>query len=277
MFGSVRPFKPELKISEYESYRAIYCTLCKRLGKQYGWLLRATLNYDFTFLALVGLSLQDQPCAYKKGHCVYNPFKSCVYLEQQEALIDRVAAMSALMLYHKAEDNVQDERGVRRLFYRLFRALVRPAARKATLAEPEAAAILAALTQRQAALEAASCNAEEAAEPTADALGQLCRLFAVNEVDRTPLYRMGYCVGKWVYLVDAWKDRSEDAKRDRFNPLHDTMPEAVRPLMNLCSGEAGEAFERLPALYMAGIVRNILYLGLPHEQERIFAQKETTA
>ena len=190
MFGAVKPCKPELKVAEYESYRAVYCTLCKRLGRQYGLLMRATLSYDLAFLALLGLSLQDQPCSCKKSHCVYNPFKSCSYLEREEALMDRVAAMSALMLYYKAEDNVRDERGVRRFLYRLLRFALRRRARRAAKAEPEAAQILAELDRRQQEAEAVNADYEEAAEPSADALGQICRLFAVTDVDAAPLYRL---------------------------------------------------------------------------------------
>ena len=51
MFGYVTVYKPELKVKEYEAYKGVYCTLCKRLGKDYGFLSRLTLSYDFTFLA----------------------------------------------------------------------------------------------------------------------------------------------------------------------------------------------------------------------------------
>ena len=81
-------------------------------------------------------------------------------------------------------------------------------------------------------------------------------------------------MGKWVYLIDAWTDREEDKKRGRFNPVLSVGEETLRPLLNQCSGEAGAAYDRLPALYLTGIVRNILYLGLPREQAQRFAPKE---
>ncbi|WP_283129067.1 DUF5685 family protein, partial [Allofournierella massiliensis] len=31
MFGYVTPEKPEMKVKEFESYRAMYCGLCKQL------------------------------------------------------------------------------------------------------------------------------------------------------------------------------------------------------------------------------------------------------
>ena len=50
MFGYVKPDKSELRIKEYETYKAVYCALCKELGKRYGLMSRLTLNYDYTFL-----------------------------------------------------------------------------------------------------------------------------------------------------------------------------------------------------------------------------------
>ena len=35
MFGYVKPFKPHMRICEFETYNAVYCGLCKKLGKKY--------------------------------------------------------------------------------------------------------------------------------------------------------------------------------------------------------------------------------------------------
>ena len=274
MFGSVKPFKPELKMAEYDTYKAVYCTLCKRLGRKYGHGFRITLSYDFTFLALVGLALQDEPSQYCRKRCVYNPFKACHYCSTNLDVVDRVAAMSVLMLYEKALDNLTDETGLRRLGACILKTWMKRGYRKAKADEPEAADILRELTARQHDVEQRAASPEEAAELTADALGRLCRLLSVTPVDAQPLYRMGYCLGKWVYLADALADREDDQKKNRFNPLIGIADENILPLLHLSGNEAGEAFDRLPALYYNGIIRNILYLGLPHEMERIVHNKE---
>ena len=59
MFGYVRIAKGELRVWEYETYKTVYCSLCRRLGKTYGVFARLTLSYDFTFLAVLALSLKD--------------------------------------------------------------------------------------------------------------------------------------------------------------------------------------------------------------------------
>ena len=53
MFGYIKPFQPELKVREAEDYKAIYCGLCKELGRSYGIFARMTLSYDFAFMAML--------------------------------------------------------------------------------------------------------------------------------------------------------------------------------------------------------------------------------
>lgn len=50
LFGYIKPYKPEKKIIEFDTYKAIYCGLCKQLGRAFGPFARMTLSYDFAFL-----------------------------------------------------------------------------------------------------------------------------------------------------------------------------------------------------------------------------------
>ena len=40
MFGYVRPYKSEMLVREFEQYKAVYCELCRVLGREYGLLAR---------------------------------------------------------------------------------------------------------------------------------------------------------------------------------------------------------------------------------------------
>ncbi|UKI37884.1 MAG: DUF5685 family protein [Clostridiales bacterium] len=40
-------YKDELKIKDFNVYRAYYCGLCKALGEKFGALSRLGLSYDF--------------------------------------------------------------------------------------------------------------------------------------------------------------------------------------------------------------------------------------
>ena len=60
MFGYVVAHKPELKIREFNKYKAYYCGLCKVLRENYGFLGQLTLTYDMTFLVILLSSLVKQ-------------------------------------------------------------------------------------------------------------------------------------------------------------------------------------------------------------------------
>ena len=108
MFGYVRVSKGELKVKEYEMYKAVYCSLCRELGKSYGVLSRFTLSYDFTFLALLSMSLQDECVKAKKGRCAFNPLKRCNYCTNTN-VFEMPSAAAMIMLYYKLKDNINDE------------------------------------------------------------------------------------------------------------------------------------------------------------------------
>ena len=64
MFGYVKIYKPDLKVAEYETYRSIYCGLCRQLGKHYVALARMTLSFDLTFLSTLMMALEEECPVY---------------------------------------------------------------------------------------------------------------------------------------------------------------------------------------------------------------------
>ena len=66
-----------MRIKEYEFYKAVYCSLCKEMGKTYGVFSRFTLSYDFTFYALLNMALKTDSCDIVKKACTCNPLKKC--------------------------------------------------------------------------------------------------------------------------------------------------------------------------------------------------------
>lgn len=75
MFGYIVPDKPELKIREYEIYKACYCGVCKAIKRRHGNIPRLTLTYDTAFLALLLTSLADEEPHIKDAGCILHPLK----------------------------------------------------------------------------------------------------------------------------------------------------------------------------------------------------------
>ena len=108
MFGYVKTWQPELKMGEFELYRGIYCSLCKQLGKRYGLLSRMTLSYDFTFLALFRMALDEHCAGFHKGRCSFNPLKKRTCCSDSPHIAETADA-ATLFVYYKLRDTLADD------------------------------------------------------------------------------------------------------------------------------------------------------------------------
>lgn len=271
MFGYVRILKSELKVKEYEMYKAVYCSLCRELGKSYGLLSRFTLSYDFTFLALLIMSLQDNCAGVKKGHCVFNPLKQCNYCKDTEAFeIPSAAAM--IMLYYKLKDDLADEKGIKKLGYACLLPLFSSAHKKAAKKFPYIEKAVFDYTESQNKLESENCTElDRAADPTAKVLSQILMLCSDDDIQKRILERIGYCVGRYIYILDAACDFEDDIKKNSYNvfkengnntELSENAKEKIKQQLYFCVNEAGKAFELLDIKKYKTILGNIIYLGL---------------
>lgn len=220
MFGYVRPYKPELLVREYGQYKAVYCQLCRVLGEEYGPLARLALSYDCAFYAMLALSVVDARLEERRGRCVCNPLKACTYLQSPGEAYKKAAALCVLLTYHKLRDDCLDGGFFSSLGSRLLLPVVSPKAKKAAKRYPSIAdaAERAMDSQRQA--ESEGAGVDRCAEPTAELLKELFGELAGCESRQRPvLESFGYFLGRWVYLMDAADDLSEDMRSGSFNPF----------------------------------------------------------
>lgn len=265
MFGYIRAAKGELKMREYEIYRGIYCSLCRRLGKSYGFLSRLTLSYDFTFLALLDISLEDGCTAFKPGRCVFNPAKKCNYIKDGKDL-DFASSAAMILLYYKIADDIADEKGVKKLRAQFIRPLFSHAHKKAATKYPEIEESVSEYIKAQNLLENQNCKSvDEAAEPSALVMSKLLSLLSDDSGQKRALNRLGYCLGRYIYLLDAACDYERDIKNSAYNVLRNAngdIKEYVISQLYFCINEAAKAFELLNIKKHKSILGNIIYFGL---------------
>lgn len=286
MFGYVKAYKPELRIKEFEMYKAVYCSLCKELGKKYGIVSRFSLSYDFTFLSLLHLSLRDGCVSTERKQCVCNPLKACNFLKGGE-LPSMPTAAAQIMLYFKLSDNIEDEGFFKSLLYRLLRLLSKKGYKKASNEFPELNFLFLEYLKSQKEVEKSSLqNFDAAADPTAKMLSKLFAMCS-NDDETRALERLGYCLGRWIYLMDAAADLENDIKKGRYNPLSDEaksqadlkefLNSRLLAQLNICIKEAAAAFELLDIKRFKNILGNIIYLGLEDSQKQIFLKEKQKA
>ena len=287
MFGYVKVFKPTIRMGEYEIYKGIYCTLCKRLGKRYGVLSRFTLSYDMTFLALLQMALAEECGEFCPSRCSFNPTKRCLKA-QNTAAIDRAADLGTILTYYKLKDTLADEGIGKKIAAWCALPFAAAARKKAKKRAPTIDAAVAAMMTAQAAVETANDGSiDHAAEPFALLLQPLAADTAADDSQRRVLERFGYCLGRWVYLMDAVDDLAKDLEKGRYNPyigarqlkkgdqegVKDTRAYALYTL-NACLAECKAAYDLLDIRRFDGILRNILEEGMAHAEQRVIAGEE---
>lgn len=278
MFGFVRAYKPQLRFSEYDVYKAVYCTLCRRQGEIYGPLARMALSYDVQFLALICVALSDSFHGIKKGRCKANPLKKCNYCSIEEnQIFDYPSAVAMILSYYKFLDNISDEKGIKKLFYKVALLLFKNKHKKAANLYPALEEICQNYYNEQSAIEKnPNSSIDEAAEPTAKALALIFAECDKNISEK--LSALGYNLGRWIYLLDAGADLRQDLKSNGFNPLKqycqknsvkEVLETVLKPNLNICSAVCAEQLENLRFNRFSSIIENVIYLGLENAYNHI--------
>ena len=275
MFGYVKPYNPELRVRELEEYKAVYCGLCKQLGRSFGVFARFTLSYDFAFLAMLKTALDREICPEtERCACIAHPF--CKRIRVRENAAMQMAARAAMIsVYYKLSDDREDEGFFRRIGAALLLPFAKRARRKALAFADGAAADEAAakMSAAQAQLEAEKCQIPDAAaEPTANFLAAVLKNCAATAEQAAVLERFGYLLGRYVYLCDALDDLEDDRQRGRYNPFLYAGGEAAIAAKNalfLTTAELSDDFDLLELHRYEGILENIIRIGLRAEVIRI--------
>lgn len=281
MFGYVKPLQQELKVGQLQVYKAIYCGLCKQLGKAGGQRARFLLSYDMTFLALVALSLSEQPPSFKSQCCIAHPLKKRETMLSHPAL-DLAADAALFLFYYQCKDNINDCSFFSGLKYRLALPLAVSGKRRAQKRRPELFSILEEYQKSQQTVEESDSSIDKACDPTGIALGKIAEIISPSKKLTPVLYRVGYMMGRYIYLIDAVDDLSSDFEKGRFNPLierfsiksaedikKDSLKNDAEEMLNLTIAQLAAAYELLPRLRYQEILDNIIYLGLPAAKNRV--------
>lgn len=271
MYGYVRPLKGELKVREYESFKAAYCGLCHRLKARYGFAARFVVNFDFTYMAM----LLSEPGVGKLSYCrcAASPLrKKCCHCE--DPALDRAADYSVILAYWKLRDSVADDSFGKRLKSRIalifLRRAYKTAQRNAYNFDLWAQRYLAQLhileQDKSASLDAvADCFARilEFVSPCLE-----------DDPKSRILSQIFYHTGRIIYILDAVDDLPEDVISGRYNPLiyrfglrdGQVTAEARQEIeltLQLSENVLRSSFELLPESQWTSILENIIYMGFP--------------
>ena len=263
MFGYVIPNQAALSPEAQARYRSAYCGLCHRIGALHGLKGRLTLSYDLTFLNLLLSSLYEgeTACDTGRGHCPVHPFRKTNW--RSSGPTDYCADLSVALHYYNAADKWKDDRSLLGLG---FEKLLAGCREDAESRWPRQCGAIRTCLDRLAEYEAAG---SEDLDAVSGCFGELmAELFDYRRDRWSPeLREIGFHLGKFIYLLDAYDDLARDERKGAYNPLRSLSrqpgyEEEMKEIFELLLANCARSFERLPCVEDADLLRNILYSGV---------------
>ena len=267
MFGYVTVNKPEMKVKDYERYRMYYCGVCHALRNTDGAMGQMSLTYDSTFAAVLLTALYEPDTKMKEATCMVHPVGKKKYLENE--IIQYIADMNLILTYYKCLDDWADDRKFTRLCYSSF---IRKRVRKIGQVYPEKLAKIRESLRTLSACERKNVtNLDLLAGTFGDIMAEILAYKSTRGIDWSEeLRRLGYQLGKFIYILDAYDDVQEDIEKNRFNPLKELYHELskeqfdsyVKEILMMIATDMAKIYEYLPIVEETAILRNIIYSGI---------------
>lgn len=276
MFGYININQNELSKEDQHAYQSYYCGLCRKLKSNCGARGQMLLAYDMTFVVVLLTGLYELEHEESTFTCAIHPTK------KQSAWINEATAyaadMNVALSYHNLLDDWRDDKNFtkKKLADMLKSDYDRIADRypRQIKAAEDYMSALAGIEEEN----------EQNIDVAAGATGEfLAEIFNWKEDEWSEeLSCLGFYMGKFIYLMDAYEDLEKDKKHHRYNPFirlqQEKGAEAFETLCRLMLtsmvAECAKSFERLPILMHAPILRNILYSGIWSRYELLQLKKK---
>lgn len=262
MFGYVRINKMDLTFREYEHYKAYYCGLCKYLKRNHTELSRMTINYDITFLIVLLSSIYQPSAQVFHEKCIVDPVKKKKHIINE--ITEYAASMNILLAYYKLEDDVNDESDIKS---RLVRRAYRKSFKTAYDKYPQKADFIKACLGELRSLEE---DQSTSIDQTSNCFARLLEeIFDYKDDEyRDRLRKVGFNIGKYIYIMDAYEDLDQDLEKGRYNPFssykddREGLKVKVDKLIGMTLARLEEAILDLDIKVNKSIIDNIIYSGV---------------
>lgn len=212
-------------------------------------------------ILLTGLyELEHEEISYR---CAVHPAsKKTAYINEAT---EYAAAMDVVLNYHSLQDDYEDDGS--HIKQAIAKALKKDYNRISIRYPRQVQAVEDYMKKLAEAEKRKESNIDIVAGYTGEMLGQLFQ-WKQDEWAKD-LDSMGFYMGKFIYLLDAYEDLKKDQKKGSYNPFAYVSMESKEEYETFCRStltclmaECAKSFERMPILEHAEILRNILYSGV---------------
>lgn len=273
MFGYIIVNRPEMKIKDLDLYQSYYCGLCRALRQAYGRAGQLTLSYDMTFVILLLTSLYERDTAVVCQRCVTHPFTK--HPARVNVFSEYAADMNLILSYYKCLDDWEDERKIGGKAMALsLRGKFHRAARRYPSKEKF-------IREKMEQIHHCEKHYSQNIDEVSGYFGEIMAETFVYRQDEweSDLRRMGFFLGKFIYLMDAYEDVEKDKKTGNYNVFlqrfeEEGFEQQTENILSMMMAECSRAFERLPIVEHIEILRNILYSGVWSRFELVKHRRE---
>ena len=275
MFGYIYINQQDLSEESKAQYQSYYCGLCQVLRKSSGVKGQILLNYDMTFLIILLTGLYELQTQTDEFLCPLHPRKKKTSLINDAT--QYASDMNVLLSYYNLVDDWKDDHSYPK---RVMSIMLKKDYQRIAAAYPRQAKAIETYIRQLDMLES---KREENIDAIAGLTGEMMgEVFAwKNDYWAEELHCLGFYLGKFIYLMDAYEDLEKDKKKKEYNPfetLAKDNPNDFETLSKLIltsmMSECAKSFERLPIIQHADIIRNILYSGVWSKYEYLQAKKK---
>lgn len=274
MFGYININQKIMSDENRKAYQAYYCGLCRRLKSNCGAKGQMLLNYDMTFLVVLLTGLYELTNETSEITCALHPTKKRTVWVNEAT--DYAADMNVILAYHNLIDDWKDDKAYTK------KAFVKILDKDYTRIMSKYPRQVEALERFMQKTEEVERNQETNMDAVSGLTGEMLgEVFCWKEDEwAEELRALGFYMGKFIYIMDAYEDYDSDLLKNEYNPLTYAMKESAGDMDTLCRllltsmmSECAKSFERLPILLHADILRNVLYSGVWSKYEYLQLKK----
>ena len=271
MFGYLTACTELPDEEQLRRYKAAYCGLCRSLAERHGQLSRLALTYDLAFLTLLFDSLYEPELTQGEESCVAHPFSARPWQRSESS--DYAADMTVALAWLKCRDDWEDDSNPAAL---AEAAVLRRAWERVKAEYPRQSR---AMEEGVRALRNMEKARDESPDRAAECFAALMGEIFVWKDDHWSgtLYRLGAALGRFLYIMDACMDLDGDTFYDRYNPFrrYYGLDNAARfrDILRMLLADCARELDRLPLVQDAGILQNIVCVGLWTEFDKKYGSE----
>ena len=171
--------------------------------------------------------------------------------------------MNIILTYFKLEDDVLDENSLKS---KSFKQLLKKDFQRVKEKYPKKVDTIKYHLDQIHVLEQKNClDLDEVSGHFGHIMASIC--VYQDDIFKEDLYQMGFYLGKFIYLIDAFEDVEEDIKKQTYNPFKEKFKdehfqEDCFHLLEMMISNSSFYFEKLPLIENVELLRNIIYSGI---------------